>query len=656
MGKKPNGLGSGKKLRKRRKQFKLVNRTKYKHKFDPLKGSSQAKAIVLEKIQVEAKQPNSAMRKCVAPGTLVSLSSGCAATILELGNYWQQGELYTYNPEGKALEPSRIRDHFSLTENEVRQAAVYKIKTKETGRELIATGDHPIYSARGKIDIQDLKEGDKVAVMPHEPVRYERSGQIILTEKEIIENVPRGSDTKKIIAELKEKKLLPLALDNPQLPKLLRLIGHLFGDGTLGHYVKRKGFNDVKVIATGSPEELQEISTDLRSLKFNCSGLITGHSRSTVQIRGKEGVMKERVIEGNYNLIKSGALSLFTLFKALGVPVGDKANSSYGVPSFIKQGPLWVKEEFLSAYFGSELEKPRLKGKTFLPPCLTMNKTKQHRQGGLQLLHEVTTLLNDFGITSRIKHTEAEFGQRKDGTPTYRFLLYIDSNHENLAKLYGKIGYRYNPKRARLARLAYQYLCLKMRHMQRAQEAHREFVKLRREKLSIDKIALHLQKTGFEFVTRGAVNYWVTYGLKNQQKLGTTSAFIGFNEWAAQATAGLGDGLVWETISQIEQTECAQLIDLTTANDNHNFIANGFLTGNCARVQLVKNGKQITAFMPGDGAQKLINEHDEVIIECIGGKMGRAKGDLPCIRWQVITVNDQSLDALLKGKLEKARK
>jgi len=76
----------------------------------------------------------------------------------------------------------------------------------------------------------------------------------------------------------------------------------------------------------------------------------------------------------------------------------------------------------------------------------------------------------------------------------------------------------------------------------------------------------------------------------------------------------------------------------------------------CCRVQLVKNGKQITAFMPGDGAQKLINEHDEVIIECIGGKMGRAKGDIPGVRWQVLKVNDQSLGALLKGKLEKARR
>ncbi|PIZ51391.1 30S ribosomal protein S12 [Candidatus Woesearchaeota archaeon CG_4_10_14_0_2_um_filter_33_13] len=76
----------------------------------------------------------------------------------------------------------------------------------------------------------------------------------------------------------------------------------------------------------------------------------------------------------------------------------------------------------------------------------------------------------------------------------------------------------------------------------------------------------------------------------------------------------------------------------------------------CCRVQLVKNGKQVTAFMPGDGAQKLINEHDEVIVECIGGKMGRAKGDIPGVRWQVLKVNDQSLNALLRGKLEKARR
>ena len=74
------------------------------------------------------------------------------------------------------------------------------------------------------------------------------------------------------------------------------------------------------------------------------------------------------------------------------------------------------------------------------------------------------------------------------------------------------------------------------------------------------------------------------------------------------------------------------------------------------RCQLIKNGKKVTAFVPGMGAIKMVDEHDEVIIECIGGKMGRAKGDIPCVRWQVIKVNDQSLNALIRGKIEKGRR
>lgn len=76
----------------------------------------------------------------------------------------------------------------------------------------------------------------------------------------------------------------------------------------------------------------------------------------------------------------------------------------------------------------------------------------------------------------------------------------------------------------------------------------------------------------------------------------------------------------------------------------------------CVFVQLTKNGKQITVFTPGNEAIKKIDEHDEVIIECIGGSMGRSKGDIPGVRWQVIKVNDQSLNALVRGKIEKGRR
>ncbi len=76
----------------------------------------------------------------------------------------------------------------------------------------------------------------------------------------------------------------------------------------------------------------------------------------------------------------------------------------------------------------------------------------------------------------------------------------------------------------------------------------------------------------------------------------------------------------------------------------------------CCRVQLTKNGKIIGAFIPENQAQKFINEHDEVIVERIGGKQGRAKGDIRGIRYQVIKVNDQPLHLLVKGKIEKGRR
>lgn len=76
----------------------------------------------------------------------------------------------------------------------------------------------------------------------------------------------------------------------------------------------------------------------------------------------------------------------------------------------------------------------------------------------------------------------------------------------------------------------------------------------------------------------------------------------------------------------------------------------------CCKVQLTKNGKTVGVFIPGNLAQKMIDEHDEVLIERIGGKQGRAKGDIRGIRFQVIQVNDQPLPRLVQGKIEKGRR
>ena len=73
----------------------------------------------------------------------------------------------------------------------------------------------------------------------------------------------------------------------------------------------------------------------------------------------------------------------------------------------------------------------------------------------------------------------------------------------------------------------------------------------------------------------------------------------------------------------------------------------------CVKIQLIKNGRQITAFAPGNHAIGFIDEHDEVVVEGIGGRMGRSYGDIPGVRFKVIKVNDVSLNEMIKGKIEK---
>lgn len=71
------------------------------------------------------------------------------------------------------------------------------------------------------------------------------------------------------------------------------------------------------------------------------------------------------------------------------------------------------------------------------------------------------------------------------------------------------------------------------------------------------------------------------------------------------------------------------------------------------RIQLIKNGRQVTAFCPGDGAISFIDEHDEVVIDRIGGRMGRSMGDIPGVRFKVIAVNNVSLQEMVSGRKEK---
>merc|ERR1712157_222364 len=74
----------------------------------------------------------------------------------------------------------------------------------------------------------------------------------------------------------------------------------------------------------------------------------------------------------------------------------------------------------------------------------------------------------------------------------------------------------------------------------------------------------------------------------------------------------------------------------------------------CARVQLIKNGKKIAAFVPHDGCLNYIDENDEVLVAGFG-RRGHAVGDIPGVRFKIVKVAGVALLALFKEKKEKPR-
>ena len=72
----------------------------------------------------------------------------------------------------------------------------------------------------------------------------------------------------------------------------------------------------------------------------------------------------------------------------------------------------------------------------------------------------------------------------------------------------------------------------------------------------------------------------------------------------------------------------------------------------CVRVQLRKNNKRITAFVPMDGSLNFCDDNDEVLVAGFGRK-GHAVGDLPGVRFKVVKVAGVSLLALWKHKKDK---
>ncbi len=177
--------------------------------------------------------------------------------------------------------------------------------------------------------------------------------------------------------------------------------------------------------------------------------------------------------------------------------------------------PLWIKREFLSSYFGSELEKPRARGRngtTMQSPSFTICKSENNIQGGYQLVNGIRQLLREFDVETSNPAIKPSV-IRVNGLKSFRLTTYVKSNLENLISLFGKIGYRYQKTREKLASYAYEYLLARKHRIGRAKKAYERALELRNSGFTIRKVSETLRKEGVEFAG-SVVNSWVSVRIR----------------------------------------------------------------------------------------------------------------------------------------------
>ncbi len=516
---------------------------------------------------------------CVAPDTKVQLSNGTQRKIIELRNCWKESELATYDKKN-GITQTELKKFWAIKPEEY-NTKCYKLITKETGRSVIATSDHPFYTNNSIKLTGELRVGDRVIIRPLDTPLYDEKDNVIATRKDIIKNAPKETYIKHTMNVLEELKLIPLSLKDQRSMIIARLMGHLFGDGT---FILKK--DNSRMIFRGKKEDLKIIQNDILNLGFKPEKIFIKTTNGEIQtIKGK--ILK---IKGSGSGFEIRNKPLGLLFKVLGAPNGDKVKISYGVPKWIINAPAYIKREFLASYFGCELKKPNIRKKSktnFDTLTFKISKIESNINGGLKFINDIKKMLKEFDI--KITSINKESGNmRKDGYKTVSLAANIMDN-KSKTNFFGKIGYIYNRGNDNMARIAYEYCTLKEKAIQERRKKYLEAMELRRHGIKFKDISKRLG------ISIGMLENWL---YKNDQA-GLSVEFPTFIEWEKLATRGLENkGMVWETLDRIEETYTPFVCDVTTTKETHNFFANGFLSGNCNPYNADFDGDEMNLHVP----------------------------------------------------------
>jgi len=474
--------------------------------------------------------------------------------------------LNIFDKEKNKLENSNIFLFLKKHSNKI-----IKIKTK-SGNEILATGEHPIYTKFGMEEIKKIKIEEEILVYPFEGVEYDKPEKLLLIKEENIDSLNRSKTSKlQIKNKLKSLGLLPLYLDNPKIPYIIKIMGFIFGDGSISLNKK-----SAQIGFYGEKKDLELIKKDLEKIGFK-SSIFSRKRKHKIKTQYKE--YKFERIE---HKLKSNSSALAVLLYLLGTPIGNKAKQDFSIPEWIMKSVRWHKRLFLASLFGAELSSPKtMNSHKFNFYGLIYSLNKENTLHGINFVNQISALLEEFGIRNvLIKFRKDKVNEKESNR--IRLMIYSDS--ENLIKLFSKINYEYNIQKRKLANAAILWLKQKEKILGLREEIKNKAREMKNFGFKKSEIISELEnKYANKYFIDKSI-YYPAYG-----KTGSRIAycFISFEEFVDRNCYG-EEGFIWDVVESKEEIDFDGLVyDFTIKNDNHNFIANSFVVSNCS-VRLLK--------------------------------------------------------------------
>lgn len=502
---------------------------------------------------------------CLKKDTNILLADKYSNRSLEkLQNCYNHHEVSTFDIKTKSIVPSKISNYFT-SNPKLMGKKVYKL-ISQSGREIVATQDHPFYTKRGWVEAQNLKIGDYTAIYPsldnvEQPGLPNLDlGLEIVNEDKIIKDYPKRF--KHYIKELKQRELLPLTTNNYKIEIISRLLGHIFSDGHCSKYNLE--------FYCGSLKDAKQIASDIRSLGFKPSKITKKHTK--IKLNNK--TVRYKV----YTLSKGG--SLHALLVSAGAPIGKKTDTKIEVPRWLFKSNLSSKREFLGAFLGGDGSKPRAdirkerkSGIKIQLPYLVLHKKIELKDNIDRFARDIKLLFIDFDIDiTRIEIKEDYI--RKDGSKMLKCKIVFSNAKSNIMQILTKIGYRYCLQKEKESNYIGEYLRLREITIKQRMILKGKVKKLYQKGIKPKQISDILK------INYRVVNGWIYEPYKYKNTRLSQNLLPSYQEWLKNSKIG-ESGALWQKISSKETQELDDVRDFTTVKDTHSFIANGFITHNC---------------------------------------------------------------------------